>query len=101
MKRRAKRLTFASRKSPSGSGKVTRNKQLGYGTEVPPHPSFVAVYFDQQQMPEEAERFYNHYQKLDWETVTGKPIPNWKVLAADWIFDRRQEQKRAERLAKF
>lgn len=101
MKRRAKRIAFALRKELGSSSSVTRNEQQGYGTEIPPHPSFVAIYFDQQQMPEEAERFIKHYEKLDWETVTGKPIRNWKVLAADWIFDRRQEQKRAARLAKF
>lgn len=101
MKRRAKRIAFASRKTSKNNSAVKINKPLGYGTEVPPHPEFVAIYFDQQQMPEEGERFYRHYEKLNWETVTGKPIRNWKVLAADWIFDRRQEQKRAARLAKF
>jgi hypothetical protein len=101
MKRRAKRIAFTSRKVSGNINGIAKIKQLGYGTEVPPHPEFVAIYFDQQKLPAEGERFYRHYEKLNWETVTGKPIRNWKVLAADWIFDHRQEQKRVARLAKF
>lgn len=101
MKRRARRITPPSKNRSKIRKLKTRIRQFGYGDEVPPDPSFVAIYFDQQQQPNEAERFYQCYEKLDWRTVTGKPIRNWKVLASDWIFDRRQEEKRSERLNRF
>lgn len=101
MKRRAKRIAPVPQ-----NGSITRKIKLrigllGYGREVPPHPNFVDIYFDQQQLATEAERFFKHYEKMDWKTITGTPIRNWKVIANDWIFDHRQQQKRTERLNKF
>lgn len=101
MKRRAKRVIPVPQNGSNIRKLKLRIGRFGYGQEVPPHPNFVAIYFDQKQLAPEAERFFKHYEKLDWKTVTGKPIRNWKVIATDWIFDHRQQQKRTERLNKF
>ena len=87
--RRAKRTSAA------------KAKHAGFGYIVPPEPEFVAIYFDQQGCAEQAERFYRHYQNERWQTTSGTNIRNWKVLAQDWIFDHRQEQKRQARLSKY
>ena len=96
-KRRLGRRGGQSKKSPLKE----RAEQCGFGYTLPPEPEFLQLYFDEQELPAEAERFYRHYENLDWKTVTGKPIRNWKVLAADWIFNHRQEQKRQARLNRF
>jgi hypothetical protein len=53
----------------------------GLATEIPPNPAHVLIYFDQQEMAAEAERFYQHHQATGWL------IKNWKTAAAKWIWE--------------
>ncbi|SDE66647.1 hypothetical protein SAMN05216464_108145 [Mucilaginibacter pineti] len=96
-KRRLERLTTSAKTKQVKS----QAEQFGFGYSMPPEPEFVAIYFDQQGCSEQADRFYRHYQNERWKTVTGADIRNWKVLAADWIFDHRQHLKRQARLSKY
>ena len=100
-KRKANRVTEVKLASLKSNRNKIKARQKGFGFNVPPEPEFVAIYFDQQGQAAEAERFHRHYQDEQWKTVKGVKIRNWKVLAAEWIYDRRQEQKRALRLLKF
>lgn len=95
--RKARRMAGPRQAALQSSRVKIKARQKGFGFNVPPEPEFVAIYFDQQGQAAEAERFYRHYENEGWKTITGAKIRNWKVLAADWIFERRQEQKRALR----
>ena len=95
--RKARRMTAPKQAALQSNRIKIRARQKGFGFNVPPEPEFVSIYFDQQGQPDEAERFYRYYQNGQWKTITGAKIRNWKVLAADWIFEHRQEQKRALR----
>lgn len=100
-KRKAKRMATRKQVTVQNNRVRTEARRKGFGFNVPPRPEFVSIYFDQQGQPEEAERFFRHYENEQWKTVTGAKIRNWKVLATDWIFERRQEQKRMLRRAGF
>jgi hypothetical protein len=91
--RKARRMLVPKQAALQSSRVKIKARQKGFGFNVPPEPEFVSIYFDQQGQPDEAERFYRYYQKEQWKTITGTKIRNWKVLAADWIFERRQAQK--------
>ncbi len=70
----------------------------GMGHQIPPHIGHVAIYFSQQSMAlPDAQSFFQHHEKMEWKTVTGKPQKNWKVLAKDWIFNAIQQTKLLER----
>ncbi|PST83085.1 hypothetical protein C7T94_10745 [Pedobacter yulinensis] len=99
--RRAKRRPERSAKIAQTRQVKTYAETLGFGYNIPPEPEFVAIYFDQQGCGDQAESFYRHYQKERWKTITGAAIRNWKVLAAEWIFDHRQFLKRQARLSKY
>lgn len=58
----------------------------GIGTEIPPNPAHVHIYFDQQELPQEAAKFYAHYEQVGWQTDKGKPLNNWKTAATKWIW---------------
>jgi len=71
----------------------------GMGYQMPPDMSCILIYFQQKDQPDsEADLFYAHYQKLKWKTATGKPFRNWKVLATDWIYERRQAKELRQRV---
>lgn len=70
----------------------------GMGHQLPPLIGHVAIYFYQQGMVlPDAQNFFQHYEKMMWKTVTGKPQKNWKVLAKDWIYNTIQQTKLLER----
>lgn len=71
-------------RSPEPHGKPN----LGHGNEVPPLLDHVKIIFDQKELHEEdANEFYDHFQKTDWKTKTGVPIKNWKQVADNWIWN--------------
>ena len=70
----------------------------GMGHNVPPLINHVAIYFLQQNLAlPDAKSFFQHHDKLQWRTVTGRPQKNWKVLAKDWIDNTIQNVKLLER----
>jgi hypothetical protein len=80
--------------------KMTDSKNQGMGHNVPPLINHVAIYFLQQNLAlPDAKKFYQHHDKLQWTTITGRPQKNWKVLAKDWIYNTIQNTKLLERQA--
>ncbi len=70
----------------------------GMGNQLPPIIGHVVIYFYQQSMSlPDAQNFFQHYEKMEWKTVTGRPQKNWKVLAKDWIYNTIQQTKLLER----
>ena len=64
------------------------NKKIaGLGSQIPPQIDHVKTYFDQQELPQEAEKFYSRHERRRWKTETGKPLKNWKTEAAKWIWE--------------
>jgi len=73
-------------------------KKLGFGHEMPPDAESVNIYFDEQGLAFEAEKFLEKYNEQCWCNKQGTPLRNWKVLAADWIYNCRQTQKLEARI---
>ena len=92
-KRKAKRIPF-ERRSVVKSEPILQN---GFGKEMPPDKRLVVIYFDQKELPAQADFFYTFYQQLNWRSPKGTPYLNWKLLAGDWIFNYEQEQKLRKR----
>jgi hypothetical protein len=88
----------ASRIVPKPIRKPKSSIQRGFGFEMPPDRELVEIYFDQKDMEDQAGPFYNFYDDTDWRSASGTPLRNWKVLAADWIFNYRQQLKLEQRL---
>ncbi|MCJ8208078.1 hypothetical protein MUY27_00065 [Mucilaginibacter sp. RS28] len=68
---------------------MSRNASIcGHGNSIPPILAHVQIYFDQKGMSaKEAEAFYHYQHAHGWKTDSGTPIKNWKVVAANWIWD--------------
>jgi len=99
LKRRAKRRVIQQQKFTAGIDDILADKtNLGMGYQIPPLIGYVAIYFYQHSMDlSEAQNFFQHHEKMNWKTVTGKPQKNWKVLAKDWIYNVVQQAKLLER----
>ncbi len=62
----------------------------GVGYEIPPCLEHIIIYFVQKNSSvSEAHIFFSHFNNSNWKTRKGKQIKNWKVLAADWIWNLR------------
>ncbi|MDB5032658.1 MAG: hypothetical protein JWP71_3379 [Mucilaginibacter sp.] len=101
MKRKAKRIIQHLPKASQANFKIRGQDPNGFGVNVPPDRFVVHVYFDQKDLAECAEVFLSEQELLQWKTIKGAPIRNWKVCAADWIFDHRQRMKRRSRLSPY
>jgi hypothetical protein len=101
MKRKAKRSVQPPSKSQHVSLKINGQNLDGFGASMPPDRFVVHIYFNQKGLAEYTNDFLAEHELLQWKTRTGKPIRNWKVCAADWIFDHRQRMKRISRLSVF
>ncbi|NCD67850.1 hypothetical protein [Mucilaginibacter agri] len=101
MKRKAKRVVPNVHKSPRKSVKIAPRNDDGLGTSVPPSLATIEIYFDQKGMLEVAGDFYEEHELRAWKTSTGYPVKNWKVCAAEWIFNYRQDIKRKFRISPF
>ncbi|QQL50595.1 MULTISPECIES: hypothetical protein [Mucilaginibacter] len=101
MKRKAKRIVPNVHKSPRNSVKIVPLSDEGLGTSVPPSLASIEIYFDQKGVLLAARDFYEEHELRAWKTSTGYPVNNWKVCAAEWIFNYRQELKRKFRMSPF
>jgi hypothetical protein len=99
LKRRAKRRVLQQKDVIKiYDDNLTDCTNQGMGYNIPPLINHVAIYFLQQNMAvPDAQSFYQHYEKMQWKTIMGKPQKNWKVLAKDWIYDTIQQTKLMER----
>jgi hypothetical protein len=93
MKRKAKRIVPNLHKQPRNGIAIVVNDDDGLGTSMPPSLTSIEIYFDQKGLLEIAEDFYSEHELRQWKSSTGQPIINWKVCAADWIYDYRQAMK--------
>lgn len=60
----------------------------GFGKQVPPDLKHVKIYFSQQLFSERrAIDFFCSQQNRGWLGKKGRPIRNWKTLAANWIWN--------------
>jgi hypothetical protein len=101
MKRKAKRVIQNQSEQRQHKPKILADNHDGFGGNVPPDRMVVAIYFDQKDLPDCADAFLAEQELSHWKTVRGAPIRNWKVCAAEWIFNYRQELKRKFRLSPF
>ncbi|MGF7080348.1 hypothetical protein [Mucilaginibacter sp. UYCu711] len=92
-KRKAKRLPAERRSIPQPE----QIHQKGFGTEMPPQKQLVEIYFDQKELSDQAGQFYNFFEAANWSSPKGTPYRNWKLLAADWIYDFQQALKLKKR----
>lgn len=93
MKRKAKRIVPNLDKRPRNRNAITVRSHDGLGTSMPPSLASIEIYFDQKGLIEIAGDFFTEHELREWKSVTGYPIVNWKVCAADWIYDYRQAAK--------
>ncbi|WP_295793728.1 hypothetical protein [Mucilaginibacter sp.] len=101
MKRKAKRIVSnLDKQSTDRIANVVRNDD-GLGTSMPPSLISIKIYFDQKGLAEIAADFFTEHELREWKSATGHPIINWKVCAADWIYDYRQAMKMRLRKSPF
>jgi hypothetical protein len=101
MKRKAKRTVPRLPNEVRKSSKNTKHNHDGLGTTMPPNKDVLLIYFDQKGEGELVEVFFDEHDARGWTTPTGSIIYNWKVCAAEWIYNRRQEVKRRFRQSPF
>jgi hypothetical protein len=101
MKRKAKRTLPRLPNEVRKSSKNTMHIHDGLGTNMPPDKEVLLIYFDQKGEAELADEFLNEHHARGWKTPTGGTIHNWKVCAAEWIYNHRQDVKRRLRLSPF
>ncbi len=101
MKRKLKRIDPSIIKSPRRKVKLAVQNDDGFGTSVPPSLTSIEIYFDQKGVLEVARNFYDEHQLREWKSITRQPIINWKVCAAEWIYNYQQEMKRRFRQSPF
>lgn len=99
LKRSAKRRACPRQKLKSVFDDILADStNQGMGHQLPPLIGHVTIYFYQKCMAlQDAQNFFQHYEKMEWRTVTGRPQKNWKVLAKDWIYNTIQQTKLLER----
>jgi hypothetical protein len=101
MKRKAKRIISIPIKPARKCYKKSVQNDDGFGTSMPPTFTVVAIYFDQKSLADCVSEFYDEHELRHWKNQTGQPITNWKVCAAEWIYNYRQEMKRKFRQSRF
>ena len=101
MKRKAKRIVPNLDIQPRNRVAIAVRINEGFGTSMPPSLNSIEIYFDQKGLLEAAGDFYNEHELREWKSTTGQPIINWKVRAADWIYDYRQAMKMRFRKSPF
>ena len=101
MKRKAKRIVPNLHKQPKNRIVIAVRNDDGLGTSMPPSLTSVEIYFDQKGLVEIAGNFFTEHELREWKSATGHPIINWKVCAADWIYDYRQAMKMRFRKSPF
>ncbi len=93
MKRKAIRIVPNLHKQPKNRNAIAVRNDDGLGTSMPPSLTSIEIYFDQKGLVAIASDFFTEHELREGKSVTGQPIINWKVCAADWIYDYRQAMK--------
>jgi hypothetical protein len=93
MKRKAKRVVPNFNKQVRHRIPIGVRIDDGLGTSMPPSLASIEIYFDQKGVVEIAGDFFTEHELREWKSATGHSIINWKVCAADWIYDYRQAMK--------
>ena len=101
MKRKAKRIIPSVPKSPKNNLKIAIRNDNGLGTSMPPSFTSIEIYFDQKGLLDVAMHFFEEHELRAWKSPTGYPVINWKVCAAEWIYNYQQELKRNFRISPF
>jgi hypothetical protein len=101
MKRKAKRIAPTTANSPRKSLPIPMEIDDGFGASVPPSLGTLTIYFDQKGEREIARDFYEEHELRQWKSATGQLVTNWKVCAAEWIYNYRQDRKRRFRQSQF
>jgi hypothetical protein len=101
MKRKAKRTVPRQLTEVRKCSENTVHIHDGLGTTMPPDKDVLLIYFDQKGVAVLADEFFNEHDARGWTTPTGGTIYNWKVCAAEWIYNHRQEVKRRFRQSPF
>lgn len=101
MKRKAKRRVPMQLDEVRKSNKNLAQTHDGMGNTMPPNEDVLLIYFDQKGEAALAEVFFNEHYMRGWTTPTGGTIHNWKVCAAEWIYNYRQGLKRRFRKSPF
>lgn len=101
MKRKAKRILCNQPKEVNSRGNFPIKSHDGLGTTMPPNVESLYIYFDQKGVSEKAGEFFHEYDIRGWKTATGGTVRNWKVCAAEWIYNYQQEAKRKFRQSPF
>jgi hypothetical protein len=101
MKRKAKRAIKKQHEPLQASYKINADSHNGFGGNVPPDRTAVFIYFEQKDLSDCVDEFLAEQELSKWKTVSGAPIRNWKVCAAEWIFNYRQAMKRKFRLSPY
>lgn len=94
MKRKAKRTIPNKPNEADRRCKLSSKIHDGMGTTMPPDLEVLHIYFNQKGEGNLAEEFFHEYDIRGWRTATGGTVRNWKVCAAEWIYNYRQEVKR-------
>ena len=100
MKRKAKRIVPKDTQ-PKNRIAIALHNDDGLGTSMPPSFASIEIYFDQKGLVEIADDFFTEHELREWKSATGHSIINWKVCAADWIYDYRQAMKMRFRKSPF
>jgi hypothetical protein len=101
MKRKAKRTVPRQSNDVRKRSKYSLQIHDGLGTTMPPDKDVLLIYFDQKGEAELTDEFFNEHVARGWKTPTGGTIYNWKVCAAEWIYNHQQDVKRRLRLSPF
>ncbi|MCW4451164.1 transcriptional regulator [Kaistella sp. BT6-1-3] len=59
----------------------------------PPHLSEIRMYFQEKEAPmEEAQKFYDYYEKIGWTVARKFPMKSWTAAARNWLkkLDRKE-----------
>ena len=101
MKRKAKRIVPNLLKQQKNRIASAVRNDDGLGTSMPPSLTNIEIYFDQKGLVAIAGDFFTEHELRQWKSATGHSIINWKVCAADWIYDYRQTMKMRFRKSPF
>ena len=90
------KINFEESESPSSAPSVILNeaKRNGESHSVkfnPPSISEIRMYFAEKDAPpEEAEKFFNHYESNGWLVGGKSKMKNWQAAARNWMLNSKK-----------
>lgn len=64
------------------------------GVNVPPQKLEITSFFSEKNAsPEEAEKFFNHYESNGWKVGGKSPMKNWHAAARNWLLNTKKFDK--------